>query len=195
MNLYCVLNVQNCREKKSQNLSGSLSDIIFVLPLTYCYATHDLNENFISTKIFKKRIIWLHGYISWQYNPANVALVIYIKIFKQSECCFFCNVSIKKDPMIHYAICSDTLPTLMMLNCHVFDFTVHAWETPICLQCKSFWHSHLMGNQHFSLSPEGVGNRLCKVDNVTLLLIYSTLSEHQCCTYGYSQCKTLKTEV
>ena len=73
----------------------------------------------------------------------------------QTECCFFCNVSIKKDPMIHYAICSDTLLTLMMLNSHVFDFTVHAWETPICLQCNSFWHSHLMGNQHFSVTRGG----------------------------------------
>lgn len=73
----------------------------------------------------------------------------------QTECCFFCNVSIKKDPMIHYAICSDTLLTLMMLNSHVFDFTVHAWETPICLQCNSYWHSHLMGNQHFSVTRGG----------------------------------------
>ena len=58
MNLSCVLGADLSRsmygEKKSQNLSGSLSDIIFVLPLTYCSATHDLNENFTDQNLKKK---------------------------------------------------------------------------------------------------------------------------------------------
>lgn len=159
MNLSCVLGAELSRsmeKKKITKFEWLTFWYYFFLPLTYCSATHDLNENFTDQTFFKKKnhlTSWIHQLAIQSCKCSFGDTCIYQNL--QTECCFFCNVSIKKDPMIHYAICSDTLLTLMMLNSHVFDFTVHAWETPICLQCNSYWHSHLMGNQHFSVTRGG----------------------------------------
>lgn len=133
MNLSCVLGAELSRsmeKKKSQNLSGWLSDIFFFFTIDLLFCNSWFEWKFYRPNFFFKKnhlTSWIHQ-LAIQSCKCSFG-DIYQNL--QTECCFFCNVSIKKDPMIHYAV-TPFLPSWCWIAMYLISQYMHERHQFVC---------------------------------------------------------------